>query len=516
MTILVIPIPTRQTQKLRLSLLLHQIYELRSEIASDNFKCDYYCGSAMDYFEIFLNDSMITHIVDETNRYSVEQSGSSIQCTFAEMCSFISIIILMGVCKLPSYRLYWNPKYRFEPIARLMGLTRYETIKKYFHVNDNANSVPAGTDGHDTFFKIRPLIDHIRENCRNIEPEKRQAVDEQMVKFKGRHNAKQYMPKKSTRWGYKIITRYGESGLVYNLHIIGEPWSVPQDSIGFVGDIVVHLCKNLETEGPFYFFCDRFYTSLPLLKKLKSKNIFSVGTILQNRLHGCPLASDKELSRGCHDQFVDANSEVTVVKWMDTKLVILASTFCSAEPMSTCQRYVRKEKQRKTFPCPNIVKQYNRHMGGVDLHDMLKSLYSVDRKGKKFYLRLCNYLFGLCVINGWLLYRRSCPEGVHEMTLLQFTASVAEELATGITRSKRGRPTKTSYEEAPSKRRSLVSPSPSSSVRYDSERHLPIHTEKGRCKQCINGFSRWKCSRCSVRLCLTDVRNCFFDYHQSK
>ena len=142
---------------------------------------------------------------------------------------------------------------------------------------------------------------------------------------------------------------------------------------------------------------------LPLLKKLKSKNIFAVGTILQNRLHGCPLASDKELSRGCHDQFVDANSEVTVVKWMDTKLVILASTFCSAEPMSTCQRYVRKEKQRKTFPCPNIVKQYNRHMGGVDLHDMLKSLYSVDRKGKKFYLRLCNYLFGLCVINGCMV-----------------------------------------------------------------------------------------------------------------
>ena len=484
--------------------------------AENDFKVDYSCDSAVEYFKLFLNDSMITHLVNETNRYSVETTGSSIQCTFSEMCSFISITILMGICKLPSYRLYWNPSYRFEPIAKLMGLTRFETIKKCFHVNDNANAIQRGNEGYDTFFKIRPLIDHIRENCKKIEPENRQAVDEQMVKFKGRHNAKQYMPKKPIRWGYKIISRCGESGLVYNFHIIGEPWNVPKDSIGFVGDVVISLCKNLDSNGIFYLFCDRFYTSLPLLKTLKSRGIFAVGTIMQNRLRGCPLQSDKEMERGSHDQLVDANSGVTVVKWMDSKSVTLASAFCGAEPLSNCQRFVRKEHQKKSFPCPNIVKEYNRHMGGVDLHDMLKSLYSVDRKGKFFYMRLCNYLFGLCVINGWILYRRSCGKENAEMTLLQFTASVAEDLARGTTRAKRGRPTEVD-KETPSKRRNKFSCTPSQQLRFDSSvMHLPHHVDKGRCKRCINGFSRWQCTSCEVRLCLTDQRNCFADFHKKK
>ena len=83
--------------------------------------------------------------------------------------------------------------------------------------------------------------------------------------------------------------------------------------IGFVGDIVIHLCENVKTSETYFLFCDRFYTSLPLLQKLKTREIYAVGTIMLNRLRGCPFLSDKEMEGGSHDQLVDANSGVTVV-----------------------------------------------------------------------------------------------------------------------------------------------------------------------------------------------------------
>jgi hypothetical protein len=49
-----------------------------------------------------------------------------------------------------------------------------------------------------------------------------QCIDEMMVPFKGRHGAKQYMPKKPCKWGYKFWCRAGMSGYVYDFEIHGS------------------------------------------------------------------------------------------------------------------------------------------------------------------------------------------------------------------------------------------------------------------------------------------------------
>jgi hypothetical protein len=282
---------------------------------------------------------MVQYLVEETNRYSVEKSGNSIKCTVREMKTYIGILLTMGIVKLPTIRLYWNNFYRCSAIADVMGLTRFETINRHFHVNDNGKMKQRNEEEYDPLFKIRPLLDHVRSNCKALEPEAKQSVDEQMVKYKGKSNLKHYLPNKPTKWGYKIIARCGVNGIIYNFHVQGDNFPAQPQSIGFCGDVVLYLCDNLPAGQPFLLFCDRWYTSLPLLKWLEEKKIFTTGTIMPNRLRKCPLKSDKELPcRGDMDFIVDANSTIMVVKWMDTKSVLLVSNYFGQAPIGTCLR----------------------------------------------------------------------------------------------------------------------------------------------------------------------------------
>lgn len=50
-------------------------------------------------------------------------------------------------------------------------------------------------------------------------------------------------------------------------------------------------------------------------------------------------------------------------------------------------------------------------------------------------------------------------------------------------------------------------------LRYDGIQHYPDIEEKGRCKLCKTGQTTIKCIKCSIRLCLTKDRNCFYKFH---
>ena len=95
----------------------------------------------LNYFNMFLADDMIKSLTVETNRYAVEKTGSCINVTELDMRRYIAITMLMGIVKLPRYRMYWTPAYRVAPVADCMGLNRFETIKRFFHINNNLHQL---------------------------------------------------------------------------------------------------------------------------------------------------------------------------------------------------------------------------------------------------------------------------------------------------------------------------------------------------------------------------------------
>ena len=111
----------------------------------------------------------------------------------------------------------------------------------------------------------------------------------------------------------------------------------------------------------------------------------------EDRLKGCTVDKKKQrktLERGSMDYRVDKNSGMIVVKWVDNDVASLASNFVGVHPIGTIQRWDKTENAIKEIPCPYIVAQYNKSMGGVDLADMLIALYRISVKSKRWCIKV--------------------------------------------------------------------------------------------------------------------------------
>ena len=62
--------------------------------------------SPLNYFEKFIDNSIIENL-DQTNLYSAQKTGKSINTSVIEMCQFIGIHILAGVVQMPDGVGHW-------------------------------------------------------------------------------------------------------------------------------------------------------------------------------------------------------------------------------------------------------------------------------------------------------------------------------------------------------------------------------------------------------------------------
>lgn len=90
----------------------------------------------------------------------------------------------------------------------------------------------------------------------------------------------------------------------------------------------------------------------------------------------------KSVERGSYEEYVTSYDgiEMSSVSWKDNRQVTLLSTYVGAEPVSTIERYDKIEKRKKFIQCPKVVKEYNVHMGGVDLMDSYLDRYRIRMK----------------------------------------------------------------------------------------------------------------------------------------
>ena len=65
--------------------------------------------------------------------------------------------------------------------------------------------------------------------------------------------------------------------------------------------------------------------------------------------------------RGGFDFQIDANSNTTVLRWLDNGLVQLLSSFIGPDLGAPVKRWSGKEKEMVEVQCPAIINQYNKH-----------------------------------------------------------------------------------------------------------------------------------------------------------
>ena len=65
-------------------------------------------------------------------------------------------------------------------------------------------------------FKVEPVVNDVGKNCRKIQQESDQFIDEQMIPAKTKSSGIwQYMTNKIHKWGFKNFVRAGKSDIIY-------------------------------------------------------------------------------------------------------------------------------------------------------------------------------------------------------------------------------------------------------------------------------------------------------------
>ena len=474
--------------------------------------------SPLQYFKRYFDTNIIEMIVDQTNLYSVQQTTLSVNTNVNEIEQLCGVLLYMGTVSMPSYTDFWAQTTNCEKITSIFSLKRFQKLHRYLHFANNENA----SNSEDRLYKIRSVLDAVVKNCRSQKQEPQCPIDEMMVPYKGKRagNLRQYIQTKPHKWGFKIFVRAGISGITYDfLPYTGKGMltdlSEEEREFGIGGQVVIKLCKTIPNTLNARVYFDNFFCTLELISYLKQQNIHSLGTLRKNRVKGCPVQDDKSLQKcghGSYDFRMDRAMGLILVKWVDNKVVCLASSFCGIEPVSTVKRWNRVEKKKVVVPCPSIVKQYSKHMGGVDLSGMLIELYTVPLKSRRWYLRLFGYVLDLCTVNSWLLYRRETND--KKTSLKAFRGSIANALMTAGKRTA-GRPSVESSPQ-PQKKQRVVIPIPVQDARFDNLDHWSEHGHKGRCRYCPTGFSTIRCSKCNLVLCSVANRNCFKAFHKKK
>ena len=104
------------------------------------------------------------------------------------------------------------------------------------------------------------------------------------------------------------------------------------------------------------------------------------------------------------------------------------------------------------------------------------------------------------------------------MALLKFSSKIADGLfyeGKPVDRPV-GRPPKAKWLEKVTERkgRHVVTPTPSNYSRIDETGHrLVFRDKKSNCRFCKKGIVHTSCMKCTVYLCFTSERNCFYEFN---
>lgn len=459
-------------------------------------KVDLDVETPINMFLHIFPDSLCDHIVFQTNLYALQKAGGNANAftptNLQEIKRFLSINLMMGVKKMPSYRDYWSSRSELRDpfISSLMPRDRFSWLLGHVHLNDNSLEPNRESPNYDKLYKLRPFLDKLSETFMNsFEPSQNQAIDESMIRFKGRSYLKQYMPNKPIKRGYKVWIRADKSGYACQFQIyVGKVGQLSEKNLGC--RVVEDLTRTLVGKGHRVYF-DNFFNSIDLQKKLLSDMIYACGTVRKGRKNlPVDFVDDKQLKRGACDWRVSLDGLVCL-KWMDNRPVYFLSNYLDPSKMETVNRK-QKDGNIQQIACPELVKKYNDEMGHVDKMDMLKSLYEVDRKSKKWWHRIFFYFLDLSVVNAFILFKQRTDSNA-QLNLKQFRMSVAMGLVGGdMAISKKGRPSSGSLNH--------FKQTVPYEIRYDSCSHMPIHIEKcRRCAFCSTKAephkSRWLCTR---------------------
>lgn len=368
---------------------------------------------AVDFFQLLI--ITLGNILRETNCYACQSLRarnkdvrSWKEISLEELKAFLGLLICMSIHRLPRLQDYWSSDWVLgvPEFAKVMPRNRFLEIWNNVHLWDNNKMPQPGEPNFDKLFKVREFLNDLHTNFwinDNLHCE--QAVDEAMIKYKGRTSLKQYMPMKPIKRGIKMWYRADSTNgylCEFDIYTGKSPQGV-QHGLGY--SVVTKLCQHVQ--GHWYaIFCDNFFTLYRLIEELCLWD--------QAKKSSLHASMTKKRSRN--------KGSVLALTWMDKKAVHATGTYTKA-PAQQLPKVNRKQRDCtiEKIPCPKLVSCYNTYMGGVDKNDKMKSYYPIPVAGKKLWSRVFYDLIDRSIYNSFVLEQESTHHAKRSQKLFRLT-----------------------------------------------------------------------------------------------
>jgi hypothetical protein len=347
------------------------------------------CEVPIDYFQLFLTDELLNLIVAETNRYGTKKMRDKnkdwTDTTTEEMRQFIGICLYMGLVRLSKLRDYWSSdNYYCNPaVTKTMTRHRFELLLTSLHFADNDL-----VDRGNRLYKIMPVLDLLNSSFQKMcKPAKSLCIDESMVPFRGRIVFRQFNKSKRHKYGIKLFKLCSKAGYTQKVKVYAGR---DVTRVGGVAEaVVLELMEGYLDQGRD-LCTDNWYTSLPLANSLLDRRTNLVGTMRKNRKGIPPDVTTKKLKRG--EMYSQQNNRgVLLLKWKDKRDILMLST--------------KHDGSSSTRNKPQVVEDYNKMKGFVDLSDQMAAYSPFVRRTTKWYIRLFFHLLTqTALVNAWILF----------------------------------------------------------------------------------------------------------------
>ncbi|GLV33463.1 hypothetical protein CBL_20200 [Carabus blaptoides fortunei] len=109
--------------------------------------------------------------------------------------------------------------------------------------------------------------------------------------------------------------------------------------------------------------------------------MYAADTVRMNRFYKPPFMSDKyfkKKKRGYSEDLVSQDG-IVMIKWQDNKPVHMASNFLGTGRTDRANRWDKQQSAYIEIERPDVIREYNKSMGGVDLLDMYISVNNPDK-----------------------------------------------------------------------------------------------------------------------------------------
>ncbi len=398
------------------------------------------------FFKTFLTDLDIDVLTIETNRYAsaflnadkLPAHSSTVWqwptdgISSENMWCFLALTYYMGLVKKDLIRDYWTVDSIFStPFPpSVMSRNYFLNIFTFLHCHNTETYIPRGLAGHDPRQKLGDFYFSTTEKFREMYiPRERIAIDEGGIPFKGRVAFRCFNPRKPDKYHLKTFKVCdSKNGYCHTFQLFVGDEGLEVSPFGKTHDLVMTLMAPFANKG-YSVYMDNFYTSPYLFYNLKKIGITATGTSKPRKGYPKALFDTKlRLKDKGASVVYTYNNEMLAMRVVDRKVVTFLTTEHNACLVNTGKLH---RQTKEAIVKPDVMNEYNKFMGGVDLNDQLAKYSAFNRRSCKWWKKVFFRLLNLVMVNAYVLYRdwqKSMGKDVKNLRQVTFRQNIIKAI----------------------------------------------------------------------------------------